>query len=1669
MAFDDVRRRAKKTPGGSSANYSPKNSFSKQVRSTENSSELKNIGLSKRAMQKLRMGVNLDIETTTLFSHKNSVLQIGISRGHSYFEEYNIRQQKDFKLSPFLSEHSSLKEGEFFRDSRTRELHRDAFKGMSGKIVSAKTRTDAQDKIKDMTYKMLKGFKQNKENIYIFNANFELDHLSKFFGGKNPISFSSEFLQIKKSTRNEETLSRRKFQRGEIDLDTYSRGQFDRQAKIFKQITQEIERPKGSVIDVMEIGRYLSSLAQQKGLIPNIGNVAIGNNVETLIKIFFNEDIEFHRACSDTHQQARVLEQMLELINKISDEKIPFGKYESVASVANKLKQIGVKEKDLKYFKHWGSQSESELLKALVKKIQNETEVIGHIERIRPGAANETIMGSRTLQERNRLFQKALSMVDVKTKNVLNALEMKRALNLPPAQKGFSRLTSKLNVPVLAAGGFLVASAFKNNLFSGFDDEANTIEGMAHSWAGNRREIFTDFGSGYKGPKSIYYEDAFGAPVAPIDRGRRSEEERRYQYKQEDPTSNSYSSFIVPGGLYGVGRMAWNRPIGVDAGLSVDDFSYIGKIDANKTTSEILGRKQATIGDVIYSTVKRIEGSLMGFPKFLGIGDLMGSSYFHNASFSVNIGDSSNATMAKYLEKITKRNLLQEGITEIAYRSGNLYAKKGNVETRIPGSYGVVQSAYDLNQNQSPTKAAMSLMRNEGFDELDPKKNPFLIYGSSSENPLSRKLVRANGYIHETMSKFLMLMDDPFEALAEITPDIKSNKAFNYTKNLLRRLPKMGVGGTQNLKGSVLDLTIRHSKQLAKVGLIGAGIATINSFTKDLAAEGSIGEKAGILGYGAAALKTGHLLYSNLSEMTGLTSLREWVEDKAPGMSGWDAALGVTLSSGLMAAGFTGVSEVLKEASGGGYASFISSKVDEIHEMPGILKNLPGLGGKYTNMGRSIRTGGIVGAALALPFWISGLGSSQRTEEWEKEYEGTKEVAVRSGRFWEMSMEKWEGGKIDYYRPNWYARMMDDADTELYYGGDNISPLGAAIRSFFDPYWLEKRHWNDMPYGYAGPDGSNMGLLGPMYEMTIGAALKRPTLMHASEFNRETGNRSDELNAPVGLESYLSKQWFAATEAFGLRGFMAASIKERITGEHGFGQYDSQYESSADMNNFAKRYQDLQIGGGVMTTEAFRRLMPKEHSGSIDKVNGLMNDMPSWLPGGEDDYHLDFRRGNPYSKIKEGYYRLPGKGLEARYEELKGLDPEDYPDIYKFKVLADVAPGSSQYNALRGKLQNASLQGRDLQIFEEAERQTKEKKESQENFRDPRTYDSFLGRYSATLTDVFRANPLEYMLPFSPARKFLPGTDPLTRYKETIIGRDFKSWEHPFEDFIMPGIRVGLSNLGIDIIPEGIEDRRKLDAEFDKLQAIKATRLAKEAEGRGDFAGAKNYYSMADKTLSSIDPYSDSNAIMKVLPKEERAFYNKFLEAPMEDRREILEMASPQMRELYMAQWDKQLLEQASSGGLGYSQDEIQKIQREVESRATQVRARRKAEISKFAMTSAPGDDWIGWENDVDLRDVKLKHLLNNGKRYHDYGYWTNDIRAVARKPYLDQAARQLTFEKNGGQDSRSNAYNQAIGMGLYNPQVSVLPSLQDGTTFEIERMRSRERDEMLRDMGHIQ
>ena len=141
------------------------------------------------------------------------------------------------------------------------------------------------------------------------------------------------------------------------------------------------------------------------------------------------------------------------------------------------------------------------------------------------------------------------------------------------------------------------------------------------------------------------------------------------------------------------------------------------------------------------------------------------------------------------------------------------------------------------------------------------------------------------------------------------------------------------------------------------------------------------------------------------------------------------------------------------------------------------------------------------------------------------------------------------------------------------------------------------------------------------------------------------------------------------------------------------------------MDSWSRQYYDKSLGAGMFVSpvtengligysEPLRRFI--QHEGFSPQVNEIPNEMPSWIPG--DDYLTNFHKGDPYIKVEEGYARLPGAGYAALHPELERVDPEDYPDIDKLRILGDVAPYSREYQKLHDRRRLGPSRARNIYL-----------------------------------------------------------------------------------------------------------------------------------------------------------------------------------------------------------------------------------------------------------------------------------------------------------------------------------------------------------------------------------
>lgn len=378
--------------------------------------------------------------------------------------------------------------------------------------------------------------------------------------------------------------------------------------------------------------------------------------------------------------------------------------------------------------------------------------------------------------------------------------------------------------------------------------------------------------------------------------------------------------------------------------------------------------------------------------------------------------------------------------------------------------------------------------------------------------------------------------------------------------------------------------------------------------------------------------------------------------------------------------------------------------------------------------------GGIIGGATSLlmgggPLGVFGLYDiSKSRDQLIAEYSGHQETAVKKGRWWELSSGSFLGEQTQYYRPNWYARMV----SQYKYSPDFLQSKASHLLSYMNPEAVQYRNYATRPYpntsGFMNdvPFVGNMFSFGrdEMYDMNgfaeqsnsmvqemmsnyhsgsqLGGDLGAEATLSASEimttganaegfttigdsdsfiagkvFGDITSAQTTNITVPkplgeANVANRLSSGLYYTTEMFGLRGF---GINNMVLGGLGvdtqtIAGYTPTYESAGYAYSPRRAFWDMNLGGLLGTSEYVRRILPREVD-SQRFINPLSNLAPNWLPGNE--YYIDFQTGDPYAKIPEGELRLPGWGYLASHDV--NLDPPadiDYMGLPVGETIAEM-------------------------------------------------------------------------------------------------------------------------------------------------------------------------------------------------------------------------------------------------------------------------------------------------------------------------------------------------------------------------------------------------------------
>jgi hypothetical protein len=1039
------------------------------------------------------------------------------------------------------------------------------------------------------------------------------------------------------------------------------------------------------------------------------------------------------------------------------------------------------------------------------------------------------------------------------------------------------------------------------------------------------------------------------------------------------------------------------------------------------------------------------------------------------------LADPANIKYLDYLTKLigpdagdlaaTHSRLVREGVE---LRGGKLYYGRGGLALQYAARITAPKGAgmqYGLGYAASigEVLGKANLPISEG-DELVEQ----IIGGRTRAQFAARQIA---GWGTTFVGRFRELLAAPFEiepfrsVFSYIKPAVEkiggkygfSVKPGSGTQMLGRLAVKYGVGmGALYMGYQTADYLMRQSTLLDDT-LFGEGLTT------------------GIATVGVRA----NLALSNIAEVTGLHSYREAQEEIAPGSTSLQKLIGFPLVGflGAAAAGYganvfrmakmqiregvplSTVRETAEEVTKGfaGKGLFASlgravSRTSGIYSREDIFGRIfrkiaePTEGGelsfKFIGKVGPVKLAGLIGAgigvALTLPFLPGALIPSQRPEELEAIYSGRQEVPIRKGRWWEFGRSPYEGQRIMYYRPHWYPRMRMRAKEKAIYGEEELSPFEKFWKREFT-YELEKEHYRERPYPITALPFEDVPLVGPLLAATVGRLIKPERLMHTEEWLTEQGavaqppgfgaRVATEIGqkppglpvSPYTIPQTVGEQAYRFTEMIGLPGFVMTSVKERLTGTPELFDQVRQLESARRMAGYEREYWDLELGGMLGMNEAFRRLFPHRRR-QIPLYNPIRNLMPEWLPG-PGERGPDLLHGDPYTKVQEGELRLPGRGYEERFPELRGVSPEDYPLIHQYRILADVAPYTEKFKEARQQVRVARARrrtwsDREEEIFQDVKEQKKAKRERKtfdryqyltpmggifEPTRDQADDSTGLltaineykaskkeetGLWSRLFGGYWEAishnaeTAWDQLTPASPAAKLIHQRTAIEDYERTqLYGSANAFWSHPWRDFLRPFFQSAAAGLGFRGTPEHLEDRRDIEKYFDTLKYVKNARLAQIARESGDKEALEEFEARKDETLLGVNPYTRNyTSLYRALPRAERDYFAEFEKAETpEERQRILEMIPENERGLYAARWKLSLADDIrrvrKKGVLTEAQEEeADKILDEIYDEArNEGFPKTKELLQEFFATRLPGESYPDWYRRTKvLADVQL-------------------------------------------------------------------------------------------------
>ena len=1031
--------------------------------------------------------------------------------------------------------------------------------------------------------------------------------------------------------------------------------------------------------------------------------------------------------------------------------------------------------------------------------------------------------------------------------------------------------------------------------------------------------------------------------------------------------------------------------------------------------------------------------------------------------------------------------------TGLKYSKGKLLDSSGNVVinnarltlTEFAGTepgHSITSNYNKVLRRYIATNSGASFLAKKELGDLAtniPTHTPFTIIAADKSKSINTEWMKA--VVGQAVAQGFNMVNEPLGSLEET-----GGTLINKDSTLFRMIRKYGrINPNATSESTIKELATGYIKHGAtKLAAFAAGYYALNNASKIIGTEGS-GYDKGILEGLSTTFLGAKLLYAE-TVSDRFEEYRQEQEYVAPGSTSLLKLAGFPLAGamfgGTVAYGRRAVPAVL--ANNG----YINSTRDAAREsfifgrgVATLAANTPiedavSIG---TRAKRFATRGAAIGALLALPF-LPGALIGESSDEIRDEYLNGKEVAIRKNRGWFSSSTPIEGEGVKYFTKNWYQRLMADNKDKILYGDqdtkEDLDPFLSPFDYLRNPYRLEEMHDGDMPYPVWGMDVSVGGWAGRGLQMLLGDAIKPDKINPRMEALTEELQGSDENTIIPSLsitQNVSNKQlsligegkasygelakYDPTTESanymvssgldlIGLKGWAASGVLK----DFGLGMPElrTQYARSGEATNIAKEFEAQNLGGMLGAADVIRRIIPMSADVTGERFNPLKNTAaPDWLPS--EGYFNDFSRGAFWDKVENGYDRLPGKGYETWNPELSGVDPNDYPDIDKFKILSDVAFGSNEYYKMYEKMEDmyrrkvageeTELSDEDAAKFEEIYIQSQERSRKKRFFEYKTEEDlegvSMWGRMLGSLWESTTHNAelsTERLTFFRPAGKLLHQRTAIEDYIKTQLSEgDTALWDKPYKHFIRPFVEDTYKYVDSEHVPDYIQERRNVDNYFDALEFYKQMQIyrktAKTNTYEAGIAKVKAGKTVYGAVASGLDTRQDVESAYGALSDNERAYFSSFVNAKESDRNKISRIVDDNnTSDMYRMLWarkdaiengedvaalvqqeEQDLIDENHSAYLSYKNSGDADIGISFREYVQELRA---ASLIEEA-TGIPTDDFAGWDPRIEIKDVKLRALQLSKEDVREYGFWKSDEYDLARQSYLineDQVTTQL-------------------------------------------------------------